>query len=170
MVGRAARPGGSRRRRDGRDVDDQHAHGGGFVSTSGRQCGLWIDHRRAVIIVLEGEGAETATIESEVDRQHRAGGSRTSVPYGPQDAFPEDREQRKYRQSLRSYYREVAAALDLPGEIYVMGPGEAKGEFVKELGRELEPRVVAVEPADKMTEPQMVARVKAFFGERGGPA
>lgn len=134
------------------------------------QCGLWIDHRRAVIVQLQDGHPVKRIVESDVGRRHRAGGSRTSVPYGPQDAFAEDRAQRKYEQRLRIYYRSVADTLDDPDELLVIGPGEAKGEFVKELDRASQQRVVAVEPADKMTDPQLVAKVKTYFAESSEPA
>lgn len=135
-----------------------------------KQCGIWIDHRRALVVYLADGDAVTRTVESGVARRQRAGGSRTSAPDGPQDAFAEDRAQRKHEKALRTYYRSLANTLGTPDEMFVMGPGEAKGEFVKELDRTLQGRVVAVEPADKMTDPQVVAKVKAYFAARPEPA
>jgi hypothetical protein len=45
-----------------------------------------------------------------------------------------------------------------------MGPGEAKLEFEKRLAREnVKIPVVGVETADKMTEPQLAAKVRKYF-------
>jgi hypothetical protein len=46
-----------------------------------------------------------------------------------------------------------------------LGPGEAKTELKKEMekSRELAAKKITVEPADKMTERQIAARVRQFF-------
>ena len=45
--------------------------------------------------------------------------------------------------------------------ILIFGPGEAKGELKKRMERDkIGIRIVAMETADKMTEPQIVAKVK----------
>ena len=49
-------------------------------------------------------------------------------------------------------------------EILILGPGEAKGELKKRLAREnLGGRIVGIEAADKMTDPQIVAKVREHF-------
>lgn len=51
---------------------------------------------------------------------------------------------------------------DLP--LVTVGPGEAKGEFEKRLAHaHYKGRVVGVEPADRMTEPQIVAKVRDHY-------
>ena len=59
----------------------------------------------------------------------------------------------------------VADELKGADDIYLFGPGEAKGEFAKIAKKELgpEPPIAKVEPADKMTENQLVAKVRAFY-------
>ena len=51
------------------------------------------------------------------------------------------------------------------GKIFIFGPGEAKLELAKEMkkikGRQ--ERNVAVEACDRITENQIVAKVKSFF-------
>jgi hypothetical protein len=47
----------------------------------------------------------------------------------------------------------------------IFGPGEAKGELKRRLASmKLADRVTAVETADKMTDPQIVAKVRTYFG------
>jgi hypothetical protein len=47
----------------------------------------------------------------------------------------------------------------------LFGPGEAKGEFKKRLERHrLGARVAAMESADKMSDRQVVAKVREYFG------
>ena len=48
--------------------------------------------------------------------------------------------------------------------ILIFGPGEAKGEFRKRLEKERpSQRTVTVETTDKLTEPQIVAKVRGYF-------
>jgi hypothetical protein len=143
------------------------------------RCGVWLDHRRAIVVRLVGDEATSQTIPSDVGgRPRRAGGSAGATAKatarapaggrraGPQQAVAEDRLDRKRTQALRRYYGRVAAAVSGAGSIFVMGPGEAPGEFVAELKRD--PRLAGalsgVESTDKMTEPQIVARVREKFG------
>lgn len=143
------------------------------------RCGLWIDHRRAILVRLDGDEVIVETLDSSVPpRTRRAGGTAGGTAQGrergrsgqraggPQQALPEDRLDRKHEQTLQRYYRRVADALGRIDALYVLGPGEAPGEFVKIL--DLDPdwsrTGVEVERADKMTEPQLVARVRAHFG------
>ena len=49
--------------------------------------------------------------------------------------------------------------------VFVLGPGEAKIELCKQLRKPKDyRRVLSVEAADRMTERQLVAKVRTFFG------
>jgi hypothetical protein len=62
---------------------------------------------------------------------------------------------------LANYYDEVIACIGDAETILIFGPGEAKGELKKRMERDkIGIRIVAMETADKMTEPQIVAKVK----------
>ena len=52
--------------------------------------------------------------------------------------------------------------------ILIFGPGEAKGELRKaiEESKDMERRIVGVESADKMTQPQINAKVRDYFMKR----
>ncbi len=65
---------------------------------------------------------------------------------------------------LNLYYDAVIAAIGGAQAILVFGPGEAKGELKRRLERKKMGKLIAaVEAADKMTRPQVAARVRAFF-------
>ena len=52
-----------------------------------RTAGLWIDHRKAIIVVISDKGEETKVIESKVERQQgRFEGKRSVDPYEAQMA------------------------------------------------------------------------------------
>jgi len=122
-----------------------------------KEVGLWIDHRRTVVVTLSGEAEETTQIASHVEKHVRYSG-------GAQDAAAEDQVDRRFLDHLRGYYDDVIARVRDAESILVMGPGEAKGEFVKRLQSEnLGKRIVGVETVDKMTDHQIAARVRQQF-------
>ena len=67
---------------------------------------------------------------------------------------------------LIGYYDDVISQLGEPDALLLFGPGEAKLQLNDRLGRSkvLPESVVAVESADKLTEPQIVAKVKKHYG------
>lgn len=122
-----------------------------------KELGLWIDHREAVIVTVADEGEEIKHISSDVEKQ---GGSSGNSP----QSKPEDQRDRRFANHLNRYYDDVIAALGAADSILIMGPGEAKGELEKRLVHEkLSGRIVGIETADKLTEPQIVAKVRKHF-------
>lgn len=137
-----------------------------------RQVGMWLDHRKAVIVSL-GEGRENLEImESNMEKHIRpAGGSRSKSPYGPQDVMKEDSRERKYLLHLSRWYDTVAKKLEHAGELLIFGPGEAKLEFKKHIeGSPLAQRVIGIETVDKMTDPQIAAKVRKHFTPAASPS
>ncbi len=137
-----------------------------------RQVGMWIDHRRAVIVSLEDGGRERVEIvESDLKRLPRpVGGSRSKTPYGPQDVMKEDGWQRKIKARLAHYYDRVLEHIGQPEALYLFGPGMAKLEFKDHIrDPDLRGRIAAIETTDKLTDPQIAAKVRAFFGHATSP-
>ncbi len=117
--------------------------------------GLWIDHKKAVIVF--GNNDELKLISSNIEKHHRQSGVAT----------PADMRQRELTEHLNVYYAEVISCIRGAESILVFGPGEAKGELKKRLEKEnLGGRVVGIEPADKLTDPQVVAKVRDYFLQR----
>ncbi len=127
--------------------------------------GLWIDHRKSVIVFLEGKDDIIEQIFSDVETQRRrAAGSRPSGPFESQAVPADDRRQRDHSQRLKGYYREVMACIREAESILIMGPGEAKSELKTILEEEgLAGRIAAIETSDKMTVPQIAAHIRQYF-------
>lgn len=130
-----------------------------------KQIGLWIDHKKAVIVVLEGKKEELRKIESNMEKHVRyKGGSRGKTAYSPQFLSEETQEDRRYREHLNKYYRQVISAISEADSLLVFGAGEAKREFEKHLTQKKNHiRNIQVESADKMTERQIAAKVRTYF-------
>ena len=130
-------------------------------------AGLWIDHRRAVVVVVTDKGAATQTIESHAEKHvQRAAGSRHGGPFESQAVPADDSHQREYTGELDRYYDRVAAHVRGAEAVLIFGPGEAKGELRKRIKRDpTGGRIVGVETADKMTVSQILAKVHQRFAE-----
>jgi stalled ribosome rescue protein Dom34 len=82
----------------------------------------------------------------------------------------DDSRQREYTGHLARYYDAIISRLRDSESILIFGPGETKGELKKRLEKHPDaPRAIALETADKMTEPQIVARVRHHFQRDPAP-
>ena len=131
------------------------------------KIGIWIDHKRAVIVSTSADRATTKTVESEVGPHARYSG-RAGYPTsdGPQDGRGEKKYEERHDQHLDRYYDEVISQLGQPEAVFIFGPGEAKLQLKERLSRSkaLSEAIVGIETTDKLTDPQIVAKVKEHFG------
>jgi hypothetical protein len=128
--------------------------------------GIWVDHRKAVIVVLGPDGDRTIVIASKVEKHlERSGDAPLKGSYEALQVPADDSRQRALTGELNSYYDSIIAALSDTGSVILFGPGEAKGELYRRLMK-IKPgiHVVATETEDKMTDPQIAAKVRTHFG------
>jgi hypothetical protein len=120
-------------------------------------AGVWIDHKKAVIVSASEGRVTTKTLESDVDAHPHFGGQ--------QDGGGEKKYEERHRQSLERYYDEVIDHLGKPEALLIFGPGEAKLELKERLHRSgpLSQLIIDIETADKLTDPQIVAKVEDHF-------
>jgi stalled ribosome rescue protein Dom34 len=130
-----------------------------------KTIGLWIDHRKAVIVTVSDKGEKTKVIESMVEKQPgRIGGVRSTTSFEAQKVQADDSQDRKFTGQINSYYDEVVLAVREAESILLFGPGEAKGELKKRLERKnLGGRIEAVETEDTMTDNQISAKTRDYF-------
>lgn len=120
-----------------------------------KQAGLWIDHRKAVIVIVTEDGEEIKTVTSYMEKH---------VRFTAEDGPGEDSQDRKFGNHLNSYYDEVIAVIRDADSIQIFGPGEAKGELKKRIEHEgLKANIHAIETADKLTDHQILAKVREHF-------
>jgi hypothetical protein len=125
--------------------------------------GLWIDHRKAVIVVVSDKGEEIRRISSNIEKHIRPS-AHTKASYGPQEIPADDSHQRDSTGHLNIYYDEVISSIRDAESILIFGPAEAKGELQKRIEREkLCGRIVGVETVDEMTDHQIAAKVRQYF-------
>ena len=133
-------------------------------------AGLWIDHRKAVIVVITDEKEETRLIISKAEKQlRRSGDSPMKGSYESQQVPASDSRQKTYTGHLNIYYDAVIACIRDAESILIFGPGEAKGELQKRIEKnKLNGRIAGIETVDKMTDRQIAAKVRQYFQENGG--
>ena len=131
--------------------------------------GVWIDHRKAIVVAVTNKGEEARLIISKVEKQlRRSGDSPLKGPYESQQVPESDSRQRTFTGQLNIYYDAVIASIRAAESILIFGPGEAKGELKKRLARNnLGGRIVGIEAVDKMTDRQIAAKVRQHFHIRG---
>jgi hypothetical protein len=130
-----------------------------------KAVGLWIDHKKAVIVNGIESGGDVVTIESNMEKHVRyKEGARPKTAYGAQHSPAEDVQDRKYNEHLNKYYNRIIAQICKADSIFIMGPGEAKLELRKRLAHaQLAHRVAGIETADKMTDRQIAVRIRKFY-------
>lgn len=113
---------------------------------------VWLDHEEARVFLFHQDDVDLVKVHPEKPHHHlhnksdNKGGHR--VGGDP------------------TFYAEIAKHLDEAAEFVVVGPGNAKLEFVKWVHKSahaLEPRLVGVETVDHPTDGQIVAYAKKYF-------
>jgi hypothetical protein len=130
-----------------------------------KNIGMWIDHKRAVIVILTEKGMTMEHIDSEAGgRVHYRGLTRPKTPYSAQYQKGDDQLDRQFIGRLNKFYGTVISRLRDADALLIFGPGEAKSELEKRLAHEkIRVNITNVETADKMTDRQIVAKVELYF-------
>jgi hypothetical protein len=120
-----------------------------------KRVGLWIDHRKAIIVTITEQGESTQEIKSDMEKHVRFSSGSSD------DGSTEDVRDRHFGNHLNSFYDKVIACLRGADSIQIFGPGEAKGELEKLLEKEgLKGKIFEIEAMDKMTDRQIAAKVR----------
>jgi len=139
------------------------------------KLGVWIDHKKAVIVSASAGGATARTVESGIGPHARySGRAGYPTPNGPSEGRGERDYEGRYREHLSRYYDEVIDRLGQPDRLLIFGPGEAKRQLKERLAhsatmsaRSIE---IEIETTDKLTDPQIAAKVRDHYGTDRTPA
>ncbi len=130
-----------------------------------KNAGIWIDHKKALIVIPSGEKDATTLVEASVEKRVRySGGARPGASHMSREGAGEDTRERRFEGQLAKYYDEVITYVRDADAIWIFGPGEAKVELKTRLEHGgLGARVQGVDAADKMTDRQIAAKVRKHF-------
>jgi hypothetical protein len=120
-----------------------------------KEIGLWIDHRKAVVVIIGDEGEEVREITSHMEKHVRFSSGDS------QDGSSEDVRDRQFENHLNSFYDAVIDVIHDGNSVQIFGPGEAKVELKKRLESEgFKGHILGIETVDKMTDRQIAAKVR----------
>jgi stalled ribosome rescue protein Dom34 len=127
--------------------------------------GLWIDHKKAVIVRLSDHGEQVQEVDSGIEKHVRyRGTTRPKTPYSSQYQQGDDQLDKQFTQHVNRFYEKVIAQIRGADSVLILGPGEAKAEFGKRLAHSrVGVKVAAIETVGKMTVRQLAAKVRTYF-------
>jgi hypothetical protein len=130
------------------------------------KAGLWVDHRQAIVVIVSATGEEIKQISSDAEKQlRRTGSTPLQGNFEAQKVPSDDSRQRVFTGQLNSFYDEVIDCIRDAESVLIMGPGVAKDELkVRFEEKKLGDRIACIETADNMTDPQIAAKVRQYFG------
>ena len=132
-----------------------------------KRVGVWLDHSKAHFIDLSQGPAivETAfsSKESEVRYQGETGNG--TLLGNNRATNSESHAHNRAQEIMQEYYHVLTDRLKNYDDILLFGAGGAKDELYNKLStdKHFADKNIRVETADKLTENQMVARVKTYF-------
>lgn len=130
-----------------------------------KETGLWIDHRKAVIVILENGTEVIREIQSNMEKHVRfSSGTHSKDHRDSRGSTAEDMRDRQFKSHLDKYYDDIISHIRDADSILIFGPGEAKVELENLLKHSgFGEYVVGVESVDKMTDRQIAAKVREYF-------
>ncbi|WP_166264660.1 hypothetical protein [Marinobacter caseinilyticus] len=92
--------------------------------------GVWMDHRKAIIVRLETGEPQIVTVTSDAHRPSKSsGGHHQKAPNAHQDVVAEDHRQHRYLQEMNTFYEKIFQHLLTADEMLLLGPGQSKKKF-----------------------------------------
>jgi hypothetical protein len=130
-----------------------------------QKAGMWIDHRKAVIVNIYDSKVEKLTLESTVEKQRgRINGVRSLEPFEDQMVMADDIQEKIFKDHIKKFYHLVCSKIRDAESLLIFGPGEAKIELRKFIENNFRSKKeIQIAAADRMTDPQITARVLRHF-------
>jgi len=135
-----------------------------------KKAGIWIDQEKALIVRIDGEGPPVLEkLHSYVESRIRiAGEGKVSARFG--QSFLDDKEKKQHRQhnQREKFFKEIIKLIKNADYLYLMGPGPAKEGLNNALENDqtVVVKVIMTEPADRMTQKQLIVKVESFFNSK----
>jgi hypothetical protein len=134
-----------------------------------KQTGIWLDIRNAWIINLPvvSDGAIVVEhVPSNVEEHTATENTRMDTPWGPHGGNNQRSVQERQHHEERHFFAKILKHIHpTTDELVIFGPSEAKfglENMLEDLHNA--PKLMGVETADQMTEHQMEAWVRDYFG------
>jgi len=135
--------------------------------------GVWLDGSKAVLVTIEGERSDLRTIDSGIETQARIEGEGNQAGrFGNQFVEDERAKEHRIHEMENKFLEKVLTAVSSGDQLLVFGPAQMKNRFEKLFTAKTgqKPNLRAVEAADSMTDNQIAAHVREFYGKAAGAA
>jgi hypothetical protein len=129
--------------------------------TTARTTGVWISAASATVLRLGPEGVSfREQIESLVPGRHRSTGRPPTADHPAGEGHRDEH--------MRTFFAEVGAVVPAEDDVLLLGDGEVVEHFARQItardhGR-AGARRIQIEKSGPMTEPQLLARIRAYAG------
>jgi hypothetical protein len=129
------------------------------------RAGIWIDRKKAVLVFISGNTIKKKLIRSDVEKQlRRYDENNSNLPFSPMLVPADDIQQRHMEMHLNKFFDEVISNIRDAEEVLLFGPGVTKIELSKRIEKnKINGTVEDIETTDKMTDPQIIAKVKQYY-------
>lgn len=129
--------------------------------------GIWIDQEKAYLVHFPPGGSPSVEMMvSGVESRVRFPGEGKKVArFGQAFLDNQETQQRRQHQQRLRFFRKVIDAVSGDDYIFIMGPGPARERLHKGMLRKngFENRIVAVEPADRMSRAQLLEKMRNYI-------
>ena len=130
------------------------------------QTGIWLDSKIAIIVKLERDKVETSDIIAEIDNDvyHVNEGDKGSF-MGTTHMNAERKFEQIQNQQITNYFKQILEKLNDTDELFLFGPGQMHTFLAKHISQDKNKFFLlkGTEKSEKMTQNQVVEKVKEFF-------
>lgn len=132
------------------------------------QTGVWLDSSKAIIVTLNNDKEQLITVKSNIENKiyHDKEGDKGSF-MGSRHINNESKFNNRKNYQTEQFIKTILQKIKNSDEIYLFGPAELKLRIKHEFENDpsIASRLLAVEPADSMTNNQIVSKVRDFFSK-----
>lgn len=127
-----------------------------------RTTGVWISGASATILRWGPDGVSAREhIDSQVPGRHRSTGRPPTEDHQAGEGHRDEH--------MRTFFAQILASVPIADDLLLVGDGEVVEHFSHQLAAQAQahghaPRRVEVDKSGPMTEPQFLARIRAFAG------
>jgi hypothetical protein len=135
-----------------------------------KKTGIWVDHKKAIIVSLNGEKENVIEIESNIENAvyHDKEGNKGTFS-GSHHGNSETKFEERKKNQLNDFLKEVIAKIKETDELFVFGPAETKTKLEQKIYSEKSfdiSKLKSVATADSnMSVNQIIAMVKKFYNQ-----
>lgn len=129
------------------------------------QAGLWIDHSKAVTVILHNESIDLSIIDSQAEYPPQTNGDfRALALYGNLRLMSEAGNKGRFDSRIAHFFDKVFRRIKPASELVLMGPGETRKQFINYLIQQKSPiKLRECMPAGLMSNSEITRHVCRVF-------